>query len=51
MRPGVGCDLVALSDHALDDIGPLGGRVNGSFSKIDASDEEGGLKTVFGKLV
>ena len=51
VRPGVRCDLVALSDHALDNIRPLCGCVDGSFADINSGDEEGGLEPVFGKLV
>ena len=51
MRPCVRCDLVALCDHALDNIGPLCGCVNGSFADINSGDKECGLESVFGKLV
>lgn len=42
---------MALSDHALDDVGPLSGSVNSSLSDVDTGNEEGGLETVFVKLV
>lgn len=42
---------MALSNHALDGIGPLSGSVNSSFSDVNTGNEEGGLETVCGKLV
>ena len=51
MRPSVRCDLVALCDHELDDGGPLRSRFNGTFSKVDASNEKGSFESVRGKLI
>jgi len=40
MRPGVRGDLVALSDHPLDNSSPLGSSINWTLSKIVSSDHE-----------
>ena len=44
MRPSMGGDLVAGGDHALDQRWVGGGRVDWSFAKVVASDEERGFE-------
>lgn len=47
--PSVGCDLVALGDHALDNSVPL--FVNSTLANVVTSNEEGGLESGSSKLV
>lgn len=48
MSPGVTCDLVAIANHALDELSPGQCRVvDGAFAEISAGDEEGGFCFVF----
>jgi len=49
--PCVGCDLVALGNHALDHVGPLRCAVNGALAKVDTSHEESSLKASSSELV
>lgn len=52
MRPGVGGNLMALSNHTLQHSGPgLGLVVNGAFVDVDTGDKESGLEAVGGELV
>jgi len=51
MGPCVRGHLMALGNHALDDIGPAGSSINGTLAKIVSSDEEGSLEPVRCKLV
>jgi len=51
VRPGVAGHLVAFGDHAANNIRPLCGRVNCALSKVDASNEKGGLEAILGELV
>jgi hypothetical protein len=44
--PGVRCDLVTLSVHALDSSGVFGGDVDLTLVDVVASDEESGLSAV-----
>ena len=46
VSPGVRCDLVTLSLHALDSSGVLGGDVDLTLVDVVASDEESGLSAV-----
>lgn len=51
MRPGVTGNLVTFSIHSADDAGPVLGGINGTLAKVVTSDKEGGLETIFRKLV
>jgi hypothetical protein len=44
-------DLVAFSHHALDDVGPLCGRINRSLSNVDTSNKKCCLEAICGELV
>ena len=46
MGPGVGGDLMAFGDHALDEGWIWRGGVDGAFSQVIACDEEGGVEAV-----
>lgn len=47
--PSVGSNLVTIGNHAADDSTPL--LINGTLSKVDTSNEEGGLETGSSELV
>ena len=51
MTPRMTSNLMALGDHTLDDVGPRGGRVDGTFAQVVTGDEEGGFEAICGKLV
>jgi hypothetical protein len=51
VRPSMAGDLMAIGYHALDDVGPRGGCIDGAFAEVVACDEEGGFEAVSGKLV
>jgi hypothetical protein len=51
VRPGVGCDLMTLGFHTLDQGGPLCGSINGALAQVVSGDEESGLDIVDGKFV
>lgn len=51
VRPGVAGHLMAIGYHALDDIGPRSGRIDGAFPKVVACNKEGGLEAVRSELV
>ena len=44
MGPGVGGDLMALGDHALDQGRVRGSGVNRAFAKVVAGHEECGME-------
>jgi hypothetical protein len=49
--PCVASNLVAFSYHALDDIGPLRGGVDGTLADVDTGHEKGSLEAILGELV
>jgi hypothetical protein len=51
VRPGVAGDLVALGDHAANNVCPARGRVDGALVVVDTGDEERGFETVLSELV
>lgn len=45
------CDLVTLSNHALDHVGPLRCAVNGALAEINTGHKEGSLESCGSELV
>jgi hypothetical protein len=42
---------MTIGYHALDDVGPRSGRIDGAFAQVVTRDEESGLKAVGSELV